>query len=170
MFSSDNMAVLAFVLSCALFSSIASSFVLFPSDLTQTYVPIFALQQQQATQQQVNPYAIAQQNDILRKLNQFFGCPFCCPICEEAEAKAAKDEDEEIKELVYSPVEEELTVLNVVPLKTTEKSIFDDAEELVKRNQIAKDFLEENAGTVKKEKPEILLENGVNKRNQSIAG
>lgn len=125
-------------------SKLSAAYVLYQQDLTQSYFPIVT--------QEVNPYAIAQHNDIVKKFYQLFSCPVCC------EGEDTTEENEEdlsgVKEVVYSPFEEELTVLNVVPLKTTERSaLMEDAQELNRNNEIIKEFLGETR-TVKKENPE----------------
>lgn len=112
----------------------------------QSFIPIVT--------QEVNPYAVAQHTDIVRKLEQLFSCPFCCPVCEDHLKRDDEDEEDDIEEVVYSPIEEELTVLNVMPLRTTEKPkpTNEDMAELERKNQIVKEFLEDR-GTVKKENP-----------------
>lgn len=104
------------------------------------YVPLMSL----------NPYALAQRNDLINKLNQIFSCPICFEDHDE------KDEDIENKvgEMMFAPVTEEFSVLNVIPLPTTEKTMMDDADELQRSNQIIKEFLDQSK-TVKKEKAEV---------------
>lgn len=136
--------ILVFVLQLFV-SRLCLTYVIYQQDLTQSYIPIVT--------QEINPYAIAQHNDIVRKINQMFSCPFCCPICEEIKTREEKDnEEEEIKPETFSPVEEELALLNVVPLKTTERSVLDEVEELKRSNEILKEFLQDTK-TVKKESP-----------------
>lgn len=94
----------------------------------------------------VNPYAIAQRNDLINQLNQLFSCPICC----ESPNEKNEEVGDKTEEMVYSPVDE-LAVLNVVPLPTTERTTVDDGEQLQRNNDIVKEFLEAGK-TVKKEK------------------
>lgn len=115
---------------------LASAYVLYQQELG--LVPVMP----------VNPYAIAQRNDLINKLNQLLTCPICC----ESRNEKNEDDEKQIDEVIYSPVDEELEVLNIVPLKTTERSTTNGGEQQMQRtNEIVKEFM---GKTVKKEKAE----------------
>lgn len=117
-----------------LISKLVGAYVIYQQDLG--LVPLVPL----------NPYAIAQRNDLINKLSQFFSCPLCCEDLKEQN----EDYESKIQDMVYEPMDEELAVLNVIPLPTTEQTMVDDGEQLQRNNAIVKEFLDVGK-TVKKE-------------------
>lgn len=129
--SEDKMVPLQLLL---LFPLLVDAYVIYQQDLG--LVPLVP----------VNPYAIAQRNDLINKLSQFFTCPLCCEDLKEPN----EDFETKIEEVVYEPADEELAVLNVIPLATTEQTTVGDGEQLQRNNAIVKEFLDVGK-TVKKE-------------------
>lgn len=145
------------------FCSLSRAYVLYQQNgyrkggyyITQSFVPVVTLQKEAEV---VNPYLVAQSSEIIRKLHQHFSpeqrqiyCQTVCPSLQPVTNSPKEDED-----VVYSPLEE-FTVLNVVPLKPTEKPPAVN-DEVRKVNEILKELYEQTTRrTVKKEKPEKLL-------------